>query len=134
MIRRGRLTIPSSMTGRKTILLAALAVAPLAWAQPAPPALKDGPPSPPAAQAAPAPTAAPAPAEAPARPPQSDLSDLLRTRIEQVKRGNRVSEVRVTGVGGEVRYTMDVGDGRVPEPRQSPGTGLSTPNFLKIEF
>lgn len=101
----------------------------------APTALKDAPPSPPAAQASPttAPTA-PAAAEAPAKPPQSDLSDLLRTRIEQVKRGNRVSEVRVTGVGGEVRYTMDVGDGRVPEPRQSPGTGLSTPNFLKIEF
>ncbi len=123
------------MTGRKTILLAALAVTPLAWAQPAPPALKDAPPSPPAAQASPttAPTA-PVAAEAPAKPPPSDLSDLLRTRIEQVKRGNRVSEVRVTGVGGEVRYTMDVGDGRVPEPRQSPGTGLSTPNFLKIEF
>lgn len=116
------------MPGRKTTLLAALAMAPLAWAQPSPPALKDVPPSPPAAQA---PAAAP---ETPAKAPPSDLSDLLRTRIEQVRRGNRVSEVRVTGVGGEVRYTMDVRDGRVPEPTQNLGTGLSTPNFLKIEF
>jgi hypothetical protein len=122
------------MTGRKSTLLAALAVAPLAWAQPAPPSLKDAPPSPPAVQAPAASPAAPAAAVAPAKPPPADLSDLLRTRVEQVKRGNRVSEIRVTGAGGEVRYTMDVRDGRAPEPRQSPGTGLSTPNFLKIEF
>ncbi len=121
------------MTGRRSIVFAALAVAPLAWAQPAPPALQEAPTAP---AAAPAPATAPAaPAqEAPAKPPPTDLSDLLRTRIEQVKRGNRVSEVRVTGVGGQVRYTMDVGDGRVPPPTQGPGTGLSTPNFLKIEF
>lgn len=117
------------MTARKSILFAALA-APLAWAQPAPPPLADAP-APPAAARAPA--EAPA-ATAPATPPQTDLSDLLRTRVEQVKRGNRVSEIRVTGAGGEVRYTMDVGNGRPPEPRQTPGTGVSTPNFLKIEF
>ncbi len=116
------------MTGRMTILVAALAAAPLAWAQPAPPALKDAPP--PAAEV----RAAAAAPDAPAQAPPSDLSDLLRTRIEQVKRGNRVSQVRVTGTGGEVRYTMDVRDGRVPEPTQGPGTSLSTPNFLKIEF
>jgi hypothetical protein len=121
------------MRGRKSILIAALAAAPLAWAQPAPPPLKDAPPSPPAAEAAAA-QAKPAAAQAPAAPPPSDLSDLLRTRIEQVKRGNRVSEVRVTGVDGQVRYTMDVRDGPAPEPTQSPGTGLSTPNFIKIEF
>lgn len=114
------------MTGRTTILLAALAAAPLAWAQPAPPALEN---APPAAEARSA--AAP---DAPAKAPPAELSDLLRTRIEQVKRGNRVSEVRVTGSGGEVRYTMDVRDGRAPEPTQGPGTSLSTPNFLKIEF
>lgn len=110
-----------------TILLAALAAAPLAWAQPAPPALENTP----AAAQAPAAAAAP---DAPAKAPPAELSDLLRTRIEQVKRGNRVSQVRVTGTGGEVRYTMDVRDGRVPEPTQGPGTSLSTPNFLKIEF
>jgi len=121
------------MIGRTTTLLAALAAAPLAWAQPAPPSLTEAPPAPPAAQAH-APPPAPPAAAAPAAPPPADLSDLLRTRVEQVKRGNRVSEVRVTGAGGDVRYTMDVGDGRVPEPRQASGTGLSTPNFLKIEF
>lgn len=121
------------MRGRKSILIAALVAAPLAWAQPAPPPLKDAPPSPPAA-AAPAAPAAPADAQAPARPPPSDLSDLLRTRIEQVKRGNRVSEVRVTGVDGQVRYTMDVQEGRPPEQTQGAGAGLSTPNFIKIEF
>jgi hypothetical protein len=119
------------MTGRITTLLAALAAVPLAWAQHPPPALKDTPPSPPASQAPPAAAASP---EAPSKPPQPDFSDLLRTRIEQIRRGNRVSEVRVTGVDGEVRYTMDVRDGRVPEATQGPGTGLSTPNFLKIEF
>ena len=119
------------MTGRRSIVFAALAVAPLAWAQPAPPALQEAPTAP---AAAPAPATAPAAPPEPAKPPPTDLSDLLRTRIEQVKRGNRVSEVRVTGVGGQVRYTMDVGDGRVPPPTQGPGTGLSTPNFLKIEF
>ncbi len=125
------------MSGRKSILLAALAAAPLAWAQLPPPALKDLPPSPPSPPASPAaapaaPTAAPAAtAEAQARPP---LSDLLRTRIEQVKRGNRVSEVRVTGVDGEVRYTMDVQDARAPTPTRGTDSGLSTPNFLNIEF
>jgi hypothetical protein len=122
------------MTGRMMTLIAALAAAPLVAAQPAPPALKDLPPPSPAAQAPAGAAATPAAAAAPAKPPQPDLSDLLRTRIEQIKRGNRVSEVRVTGAGGEPRYTMDVGDGRVPEPRQVPGTGVSTPNFLKIEF
>jgi hypothetical protein len=115
------------MTGRRSIVFAALAAAPLAWAQPAPPALQEASPAPATAPAAPA-------QEAPAKPPPTDLSDLLRTRIEPVRRGTRVSEVRVTGVGGQVRYTMDVGDGRVPPPTQGPGTGLSTPNFLKIEF
>ena len=120
------------MSGRKSTLLAALAAAPLAWAQPAPPPLADGPPPP--AEAPVAAGAAPAAEQALAKPPQGSLSDLLRTRIEQVKRGNRVSEVRVTGVSGEVRYTMDVRDGRAPEPTQGSGTGLSTPNFFKIEF
>jgi len=119
------------MSGRTTILLAALAAAPLALAQPAPPALQDALPAPPAAQA---PAGAPAPVQAAARPPQPTLADLLQTRIEQVTRGNRVSEVRVTGSSGELRYTMDVGDSRPPEARQAPGTGLSTPNFLTIDF
>jgi hypothetical protein len=121
------------MSVRKTILIAALA-APLAWAQPAPPALTDAPASPAAAPVPSPPPAAPAATQGTARPPQPEIADLLRTRVEQVKRGNRVSEVRVTGPAGEPRYTMDVGDGRVPEPRQAPGSGLSTPNFLKIEF
>lgn len=112
----------SSMTGRRTFLLTAL-MAPLAWAQPAPPAA-DGAPTPAAAVSPPA----------EAKPPAPELSDLLRTRIEQVRRGNRVSEIRVTGVGGELRYTMDVGDSRPPEARQTPGTGVSTPNFLNFEF
>ena len=123
----------SSMTGRSSTLLAALAAVPLAWAQPAPPALNDAPSPPPAAPAPAGASAAPAAGQAAAKPPP-DLSDLLRTQIEQVKRGNRVSEIRVTGAGGQVRYTMDVRDGRLPEPRQLPGTGVSTPNFLKIEF
>jgi len=118
------------MIARKTLLAAALAAAPLAWAQPAPPPLQDAPAPPPSAEAT---AAEPPAAQAPARPPP-DLSDLLRTRIEQVRRGNRVSEVRVTGADGDLRYTMDVGESRPPEPRQSSGGSLSTPNFLRIEF
>jgi hypothetical protein len=118
--------MPLTMSGPPTFLLVAL-IAPLAWAQPAPPALNGAPSSP-------APAAAPSQPPAAATPRAPELSDLLRTRIEQVKRGNRVSEIRVTGVGGEVRYTMDVGEGRPPEPRQTPGSGVSTPNFLNIEF
>ena len=116
---------------RITTLLAALALAPLAWAQqaPPPPALKDAPlPATPASAAAPAATAA----AAQDKPP--GLADLLPTRIEQIKRGNRVSEVRVTGINGEARYSMDNREGRSPSPAQSFGSGLSTPNFLKIEF
>jgi len=114
---------------RITTLLAALALAPLAWAQqaPPPPALKDAP-SPVAAEA----PAAKPPATAPGTQP--GLPDLLPTRIEQIMRGNRVSEVRVTGINGEPRYTMDNREGRSPPPAQSFGSGLSTPNFLKIEF
>jgi len=122
------------MTVRTIALLAMLAAAPLAWAQPAPPSLTGVLEAPPAAPAPTAADAAPAAAPDPAKAAPAELSDLLRTRIEQVKRGNRVSEVRVTGTGGEVRYTMDVRDGRVPDPRQATGTGLSTPNFLNIEF
>ena len=117
---------------RITTLLAALALAPLAWAQqaPPPPALKDAPlPATPATAAAPAATPATAPQD---KPP--GLADLLPTRIEQIKRGNRVSEVRVTGINGEARYSMDNREGRSPSPAQGFGSGLSTPNFLKIEF
>ena len=112
-----------------------LALAPLAWAQQAPP--------PPALKNAPRPATAAAPAATPATPAtpaaaapgtQPDLTDLLPTRIEQIKRGNRVSEVRVTGINGEPRYTMDNREGRSPSPAQGFGSGLSTPNFLKIEF
>ena len=117
---------------RITALLLALALAPLAWAQqaPPPPALKNAPR--PATAAAPAATAATAGVAAPGTQP--DLTDLLPTRIEQIKRGNRVSEVRVTGINGEARYSMDNREGRSPSPAQSFGSGLSTPNFLKIEF
>jgi hypothetical protein len=110
----------------KTTLLAALAMAPLAWAQPVP--------APPAPQTAPPRSAAQAAADGPAPIAPTGVADLLQTRIEQVRRGNRVSEVRVTSAGGEARYTMDNREGRIPPPTQTLGSGLSTPNFLKIEF
>lgn len=119
---------------RSTVLLAALAIAAVANAQPsaAPPPMPEAPP-PPAAAEAPADAAkeAPTPA-APARP--SGLSELLSTRIEQVKRGNRVSEVRVTNNSGEVRYTMENRDGSPEGSIHNSNSGLSTPNFIRIEF
>jgi len=86
------------------------------------------------------PTSAPAAAQAqptsatpsPAQPPT--VSDLLQTRVEQVRRGSRVVEVRVTGADGDRRYTMENRQDRPPPQLQGSGSGLSTPNFLKIEF
>lgn len=68
----------------------------------------------------------------PARP--SGLSELLSTRIEQVKRGNRVSEVRVTNNSGDVRYTMENRDPGAEGSIHNSNSGLSTPNFIRIEF
>jgi pyruvate dehydrogenase E2 component (dihydrolipoamide acetyltransferase) len=123
-------------------LIAALAAAPPAGAQPAPPALPvlSAPPSmatPPATSEPASPPAAASAASTPAADAMaapSTLPDLLQTRIEQVKRGNRVSEVRVTGPGGELRYTMENREGGTPPSPQNAGSGLSTPSFFRIEF
>lgn len=88
---------------------------------------------PPAPADAPADAAREAPAAAaPAR--ASGLSELLSTRVEQVKRGNRVSEVRVTNRSGDVRYTMENRDGSAEGSIHNSNSGLSTPNFIRIEF
>lgn len=107
------------------VLGAAMAAALPLWAQPAPPALPEATPpgTPPAAQ-----TAA---TEAP--PPQAD-SALPWPRIEQVRRGNRVTEVRVTSGTGAHRYTMVNREGRPPLSTQELSSGLSAPRFFKLEF
>jgi hypothetical protein len=64
----------------------------------------------------------------PARP------DRPETLIEQKRRGNRVVEVIVTPAGMSRSYTMT---NRVGEPPLRAGelsSGLSTPDFFKIEF
>jgi hypothetical protein len=123
----------------KSIVFAAFTgalLAPLAWAQSAPPPPAIG--SSPAAakvEAAPAGAAAqpasaqPAAAERPGR-----IGGLLETHIEQVRRGNRVTEVRVTGADGAPRYSIENRDLQAPSPLDSQRSGLSTPNFLNIEF
>lgn len=116
--------------------VAALVAAPLAWAQPvpAPPAPGPAPASPPVTATQPAPEAAPAAAAPPAGDPLSRAGSLLETRVEEIRRGNRVTEVRVTGADGEPRYTMENRVGRPPSQFEATGAGLSTPNFLHIEF
>ena len=120
------------MVVRPIVVAALLALASIAWAQQAlePPPISAGSEAPAAAPAA-APGAAAAPAAADAAPARGSI---LETHIEQVKRGNRVSEVRVTGAEGQPRYTMQNPEGRAPSPFQGSGSGLSTPNFLNIEF
>lgn len=120
------------MVNRRTALVVMLALAAAAQAQraPEPPPITAAPEAAEAAPAIPAGTAtAPAAAEtAPAR------GSVLETHIEQVKRGNRVSEVRVTGAEGQPRYSMQNPEGRPPPQFGGSGSGLSTPNFLNIEF
>lgn len=103
------------------------------WAQPAPPPLGEQPAPPSPQSAPPAPAAVAVGAKDAAKAPSS-LPDLLQTRIEQVRRGSRVTEVRVTGPAGDVRYTMDNPPAATAAPLRESGSGLSTPNFLRIEF
>lgn len=120
------------MVARRISFVVALALASMVRAQPVP-----EPPSGGAAAQAPevAPAAAPAPAASPAAAAApAGRSSVLETRIEQVKRGNRVTEVRVTGAEGQPRYTMENPEGRSPSAIDGSRTGLSPPNFLNIEF
>ena len=114
-------------------------------AQPAPPPLSEAgqphaAPVPPAEAAGREETKAPASGQQAQGPTgekaraRSALPDLLQTRIEQVRRGNRVTEVRVTGPAGDVRYTMDNPPPATAQPLRESGSGLSTPSFLRIEF
>ena len=125
----------------KVIVLAACTgalLAPLAWAQSAPPPPAIGAnPAAAAIEAAPAGAAAQpasAPPAAAAAERQGRIGGLLETHIEQVRRGNRVTEVRVTGADGAPRYSIENRDLRAPSPLESQRSGLSTPNFLNIEF
>lgn len=122
----------------KAFVLVAALLAPLAAAQtaPPPPAIASAPaataevePTPPAAAGR---AAAAGPAATVDR--QGRLGELLETHIEQVRRGNRVTEVRVTGADGARRYSIENRDQRAPSPLDSQRSGLSTPNFLNFEF
>jgi hypothetical protein len=114
----------------RAIVLVAALLAPLAWAQSAPPPPSIGTaPEAPAAETTPA--AAPQP---PAAERQGRFADLLETHVEQVRRGNRVTEVRVTGADGAPRYTMENRDNRASPTVDGQRPGLSAPNFLNIEF
>ncbi len=90
-----------------------------------------------ATEAPPAPaTATPEtePAPWPSPPAEARGTALPWPRIEQVRRGNRVVEVRVTDAQGDLRYTMVNRDGRPPLSSQELSSGLSTPSYFKFEF
>jgi hypothetical protein len=118
----------------RAALLALALLAPCAWAQAPPPPSIDSAPAaatPEPAAAKPAATASPAP---PAVDRQGRIAELLETHIEEVRRGNRVTEVRVTGPDGVLRYTIENRDQRPPSALHGSGSGLSAPNFLNLEF
>ncbi len=105
-----------------------LNVALAAAAQPAPPAL-------PAEGAAPAASAGSTEQKAEAPPAAvGDEPTLPWPRIEQVRRGNRISEVRVTTPRGEPRFYLENREGRTPLSTQDLSSGLSTQNFFRLEF
>jgi len=115
---------------------ALILAAPLALAQAPPPPRVDITPQLGAPEAVAPQQSAPAPQ--PASPPTADrqprLNELLETHIEEVRRGNRVTEVRVTGADGSPRFTMENRDQRMPSQLDSQRPGLSVPNFLNIQF
>ena len=92
---------------------------------------------PPATEPAPAPQAGPTEKEfAPWPSPAADgrKSTLPWVHIEQIRRGNRVVEVRVTDADGVHGYTMVNREGRLPLSTQELSSGLSTPSFFKLDF
>ncbi len=56
------------------------------------------------------------------------------TRIEQLRRSNRISEVIVTPAGSTRSYTMTNREGRQPFGTTQMSPGLSVPNFFRFEF
>jgi hypothetical protein len=111
------------------VATAALLLATAARSQPAS--------APPAAEPAPAPQAEPTEIEfAPWPSPAADgrKSTLPWVHIEQIRRGNRVVEVRVTDADGVHGYTMVNREGRLPLSTQELSSGLSTPSFFKLDF
>ena len=64
----------------------------------------------------------------PAHPIASD------TRIEQIRHGNRVAEIRVTPAGSSRSYVIVTREPSRQYSLQDSGSGLSTPRFVRIEF
>lgn len=75
-----------------------------------------------------------APWPSPAQTTRGGDSALPWSRIEQVRRGNRVVELRITDSAGETRYTMVNREGQPPLSAQELTSGLSTPRFLRFDF
>ncbi len=106
------------------VTIAAVLLAPPTFSQPT-----SAPQLPPAAS--PEMLTAPWPAPADAR--QREATQRF-ARIEQLRRGNRVVEIRVSDATGDHRYTMINREGRPPLSTQELSSGLSTPQFFKIDF
>lgn len=81
-----------------------------------------------------APAPAPAPWPSPAADDRGHESSLPWVRIEQLRRGNRIVELRIVDPSGETRYTMVNREGRPPLSTQELSSGLSAPRFFKLEF
>jgi Spy/CpxP family protein refolding chaperone len=61
-------------------------------------------------------------------------SDENRTRIEQTRTSNRVSEVTVTPANSSRSYFMINREGRMPLGTTEMSSGLSVPQFFRFEF
>lgn len=112
------------------VATAALLLATPAHSQPAAPTRPA--PEPPAAEQAAVPETEFAPWPSPAVDGRGPT--LPGVRIEQIRRGNRVVEVRVTDAEGDRGYTMVNREGRLPLSTQELSSGLSTPSFFRLEF
>jgi Spy/CpxP family protein refolding chaperone len=61
-------------------------------------------------------------------------SDENRTRIEQTRTSNRVTEVTVTPANSSRSYFMVNREGRMPLGTTEMSSGLSVPQFFRFEF
>jgi glucose/arabinose dehydrogenase len=75
-----------------------------------------------------------APAAEPEDQPAREVQVAAHTRIEQLRRGNRVVEITVTPAGATWSYTLTNREGRMPRSNQELSAGLSTPSFFRITF
>lgn len=71
-------------------------------------------------------------------PPQEQLPPAHpvapEARIDQIRQGNHVVEIRVTPAGSTRSYVIAKRDPSRPQPPQDPNSDLSAPRFFRLNF